>query len=503
MSEGEVKPLVELRKARCWQDVEKQLHGCKLPVLKQFLSTRIRDGEIPLLKGAAVQKVLQLEKHVLPRRGRQGQGVLLFISMVVGFLLCFGAMPKPQTWECNSAWPRPICSLVRWWDAWYTLAVTERGLTALMEAVIGVHFQTQLSAVSLSALISVFGDEHDEWAAMVFTQWRESTLPDLLETALDGEVERVVDAKFAETIELFPRTEFRRRLRQSQLRRRRLLDDQAAPAVPHCPVRQGTANAGERRHTIQAVPSSFHAQVEWQHKFRSIKWFDFPRQQGIPLLSAPGEKPRLLVVHLFSGRRRVGDFHWQLQQLAERIGVEFEILSMDTAVSAYWGGLWRTSNSWVMLERCYSAGLVALTMVGSPCETFSEARFTQPPEEDPTARWPRPLRSSQWLYGLPDLSLRELHQVRAGSIFFLQGLQALCEFRTSRLKEYPEQLCAAFAAAFIEQLRTDLRAGLARHVLPFPELLDGELLRAWLARAADASRVIRQGAEWLPDFQPR
>lgn len=78
-----------------------------------------------------------------------------------------------------------------------------------------------------------------------------------------------------------------------------------------------------------------------------------------------------------------------------------------------------------LLDLCYSLGIVGLSMVGSPCETFSEARHTAPPigsEE----RWPRPLRSRAWLYGLPDLSIREFTQVRIGSDFFFLGLRALC-----------------------------------------------------------------------------
>eukprot|EP00438_Fugacium_kawagutii_P032969 Skav223879 [mRNA] locus=scaffold1226:486160:488450:+ [translate_table: standard] len=67
MSEGEVTPLVDLAKVRTWQDVEEQLHGRNLPLLKQFLATRLPDREVPSRKSAAVQKVLQLAKDALPR----------------------------------------------------------------------------------------------------------------------------------------------------------------------------------------------------------------------------------------------------------------------------------------------------------------------------------------------------------------------------------------------------------------------------------------------------
>lgn len=77
-----------------------------------------------------------------------------------------------------------------------------------------------------------------------------------------------------------------------------------------------------------------------------------------------------------------------------------------------------------MVAKCYEHGLVALTMVGSPCETFSEARFTSPPPGD-MSRWPRPLRSSEHFFGLPDISNRELRQAHVGTNFYLQGMQAL------------------------------------------------------------------------------
>lgn len=67
MSEGEVTPLVDLAKVRTWQDVEEQLQSRNLPLLKQFLATRIPDRDVPSRKGAAVQKVLQLAKDALPR----------------------------------------------------------------------------------------------------------------------------------------------------------------------------------------------------------------------------------------------------------------------------------------------------------------------------------------------------------------------------------------------------------------------------------------------------
>ena len=242
-----------------------------------------------------------------------------------------------------------------------------------------------------------------------------------------------------------------------------------------------------------------------------------------------------------------------------------------------------------MLEKCYDAAIVALTMVGSPCETFSEARYTPPPPGD-VSRWPRPLRSTENFFGLPDITNKELKQAQTGTNFFLQGLQALgshivrgglflsehpgmptdpdrpttrrapltqllrkhpdvhlshiqqwrwgaeavkptgllahrlpkllaslyaCsvpdaqrpttaaigkspegEFRTAKLKEYPTALSAAFAKAFGDQLRTDLR-------MPWDQIHEGQSLRGWIREAAEAGSEIRANAEALPDYQPR
>ena len=270
-----------------------------------------------------------------------------------------------------------------------------------------------------------FGDALEDWATSVFVAWGEQWLPELIAEAMDGEVEYMLDNAFAEIVDLFPRTATLRRLAVLRQRYQLLRDKLDAPGLPHRPVRMGTANHIERRATIHRVPSAFHDQPTWHAQFRKIAWFDQPPEQGVPLLSSPGAKPCLLVVHLFSGRRREQDFHWFLQKMADDTGVTFLILSMDTAVSPFWGDLHRTSSSWAFLEQCYQRGLVAGTLVGSPCETFSEARFTPPPHED-ARRWPRPLRSAERLYGLDGLTVRELLQVQTGTNFFLQGLEALC-----------------------------------------------------------------------------
>ena len=131
------------------------------------------------------------------------------------------------------------------------------------------------------------------------------------------------------------------------------------------------------------------------------------------------------MVHLFSGRRREGDFHAHLTQLCRNAPFAVTVLSLDTAVSQETGNLAERSDSWIQIDKLYRAGLVAFTLAGSPCETFSEARHQRPEDPQEEDRWPRPLRSARELWGLVGLTRRELNQVQVGSLLHLQTLYLL------------------------------------------------------------------------------
>eukprot|EP00435_Cladocopium_sp_Y103_P068400 s750_g31.t1 len=111
---------------------------------------------------------------------------------------------------------------------------------------------------------------------------------------------------------------------------------------------------------------------------------------------------------------------------ADRFGFGLTILSLDTAVAPYVGDLRAHSVSWTHLVRLYRAGLIAGTISGSPCETFSPARHHVPDDLDELQLkgWPRPLRSSERLLGLPGLTMRELRQLSQGTDFALQTILA-------------------------------------------------------------------------------
>lgn len=173
----------------------------------------------------------------------------------------------------------------------------------------------------------------------------------------------------------------------------------------------------------QPVDRAFGDQVSWIQHMRTCAFVDLPQTARCPLYKTLADQPVFLVVHLFSGRRRVNDFHHALHQLAQERRWQVVILSLDTAVSLEYGNLLHTSVSWNKLEQIYLSQRVAVTLCGPLCETYSEARFSEAPVDCPS--WPRPLRSAERLFGLEGLSMRELRQCDAGGLFFLQCMRAL------------------------------------------------------------------------------
>ena len=85
--------------------------------------------------------------------------------------------------------------------------------------------------------------------------------------------------------------------------------------------------------------------------------------------------------------------------------------------------------------------MISCCVSGAPCETFTEARHWLP--DDPgldTSRWPRPLRSSDWPWGLEGLVPRELLQLGVGSSFSLQTLWVMANLLRvggTMLSEHP------------------------------------------------------------------
>eukprot|EP00435_Cladocopium_sp_Y103_P010311 s2002_g2.t1 len=258
----------------------------------------------------------------------------------------------------------------------------------------------------------------DLWLEWCFRKWGQDDLPEVISEFADGEAEHLVDEAFAELVAKLPSDASYGR--QTFLRSRIQMLLEQDPVAPHRSVKLSAASRC-RVPALQDVPMSYEQQATWHDQLRKVAWVTIPSDQPIPRLLR-GQGCHFLIVHLFSGRRRFQDIHWWIANWAERRGVSVTILSMDTAVSMECGNLQVQATSWKKLTALYEAGVVSATLAGAPCETFSAARHLDPPEFAAHLRWPRPLRSAARLFGLPQLTMKELRQCQQGTAFSLQTL---------------------------------------------------------------------------------
>ena len=131
-------------------------------------------------------------------------------------------------------------------------------------------------------------------------------------------------------------------------------------------------------------------------------------------------------MHLYSGRRRPLDFHAAVEELLPSFAhLEIRVLSIDTAINAEFNV--HDTKLWGFLVDAARAGRILGLLQGPPCETWTAARHHQQLDSDGRAlRGPRPLRSTQDLWGLALLSCRELEQIYVGNVLLLKGILLAC-----------------------------------------------------------------------------
>ena len=270
----------------------------------------------------------------------------------------------------------------------------------------------------------------DMWA-IALLQWGQEALWTTLQEWEDGEAEKIVEEEYYLLIKDLPpcRAIQHGEDLQSRLNKLRQRVNCPPPPIPH---RQGQRH-GRRHggHPVLEAVGYYGNQRAWDQQLRQVRHEGELEEKGTPLCRHPHGGEVFIIVHLFSGRRRLGDFHSQLALLCKEAPFFVKILSLDTAVSVDSGNLAEGSQSWKHIDRMFSKGMVAFTLAGSPCETFSEARHQAPPPQEEgqetQRQWPRPLRSAAELWGLPGLKMKELRQVQVGSVLHLQTLYLLIQ----------------------------------------------------------------------------
>ena len=117
-----------------------------------------------------------------------------------------------------------------------------------------------------------------------------------------------------------------------------------------------------------------------------------------------------ILLHLFSGRRRMGDVQYFLENMEVPESYVLHIVSMDVVVDGIWGDAMATGtrNYWLKAAK---DGYIAAFLAGPPCETWSKARG----REVGSRRGPRIVRDESHLWGLPCMALKEVAQVITGN----------------------------------------------------------------------------------------
>ena len=259
----------------------------------------------------------------------------------------------------------------------------------------------------------------ESWVARTFLAWGQHLLPDLIESLLDGDAERYIDEAFGDLAGDLHESRLTARITQLDYRIAALCAPTPDPG-PHRPVRLQQRSGKPRSLPLQVVPRLFADQTTWHSDLEQVRWQDLPADPAVPRIEGLTPRPTFLIVHLFSGRRRSTDLHSHLAAWAQQRNVSLTILSLDTAVAPTLGNLDPRGVTWGHLQTLYEQGLVAATISGHPCETFSAARWHQPPDELRHKRWPRPLRTTARFFGLDHRTMKELFQTRLGTVFFLQ-----------------------------------------------------------------------------------
>ena len=173
---------------------------------------------------------------------------------------------------------------------------------------------------------------------------------------------------------------------------------------------------GLRNNAVEgpSIPGSFGHQPASARDLPAVPVVEILEEPEPPQLLPLEFVPRsyMLILHLYSGRRREGDLQAEFERQAG--GRPLWVLSIDVIFDSQRCDLSaeQALRSW---EALIASGAVACVIAGPPCETWSAARGRR---LDHRREGPRRLRSRTELWGLPNVSPDEAARVSAGNILY-------------------------------------------------------------------------------------
>eukprot|EP00435_Cladocopium_sp_Y103_P016152 s505_g4.t1 len=218
------------------------------------------------------------------------------------------------------------------------------------------------------------------------------------------------------------------------------------------------------------LPSERHGPGHWNHELSVLEDYclaelDADADFVSPPIPRPGFCKTRYILHLFSGRRRCGDFQFYVEHLRHlHDDATVFVISVDFVINQDWGDISKQHVRSFWLQGIRSRYIVGV-LGGPPCETWSQARARQLTKPSGERRGPRVVREAASPWALSSLSIRELRQVSIGNILMCFILEALVQIYCTGgvgLAEHP-------AAPAEEDAASIWRTPLVRLLLTFPE----------------------------------
>ena len=172
---------------------------------------------------------------------------------------------------------------------------------------------------------------------------------------------------------------------------------------------------------------TYQQQTDWHKEVRKIKWDTLPKDAATPMTDGILAKPIFLDCSPLQWKEassRCTLAHCQVGRGTRYWGC---CLSMDTAVSPYYGDLTPHQFHGSSLRTYTNKVLLRQQCVVPHVRPFRPPDHVPPPDDLPDKeklRWPRPLRTFARLFGLDGLRPKELRQCRQGSAFMFQAFMA-------------------------------------------------------------------------------
>lgn len=143
-----------------------------------------------------------------------------------------------------------------------------------------------------------------------------------------------------------------------------------------------------------------------------------------PLVRPIATEGPFFIIHLYSGRRREGDFQYWMERCLADVDLPLRnlvhVISLDTAIHSTMNV--HSPALWNRLLDTARAGRLLAMLLGPPCETWSAARNNSLQNDEMQRSGPRPLRNAMQLWGMELRNLADLLQLSVGNCLLLKGL---------------------------------------------------------------------------------